>query len=308
MKIINNYQQFPKNKTRIATIGMFDGLHLGHQKLLEKVVKETAQKKGESLLFSFDTHPRIVLFNDENIQLLSTKEEKRSLLQNTAIDYYVPLPFTKEFARMTAFEFVRDILVNQYAIDILIVGYDHHFGKNREGNFEQLKEFSHMFDFEVKQFSAVDFDGLTISSTKIRKALNEGRIRKANAMLGYDYGLAGKVIHGKGKGEGLGFPTANLEVEKYKLIPKNGVYIAEASIENDFYPAMVNIGWQPTLDGKKYRVEAHLLDFEKNIYGEILNLKFKKRLRDEKKFESTAYLQLQLQKDKKATQSFFGLR
>ncbi len=305
MKSIQNSSEIDHSKPLVATIGMFDGVHLGHQKLIEFVTKRAKEIEGNSLLFSFAEHPRIVLYNDENIALLTPQKEKENRLQHTELTYYYPMPFDKEFAKLTAFEFVRDVLVNQFNIDELIVGYDHQFGKNREGNFEQLQEYAEIFDFQVAQFPAVYFDDLEISSTKIRKALKAGEIHKANAMLGYEYCLQGMVVKGKSVGSSMGFPTANLELPNYKLIPKNGVYIAEAELQNQFFQVMVNIGMQPTFDANKLRIEAHLLDFNQEIYGEDLKIYLKKYLRAEQQFSNKEALKSQLEKDQLATQNYF---
>ncbi len=306
METIQYSKKFQSNGPLVATIGMFDGVHLGHQQLLSQVVKKAQEMGGSSALFSFDQHPRIVLYQDDNIELLTPENEKVNHLEKTLIDYYIPLHFTENFAQLSAFEFVRDILVNQYNVQFLLVGHDHHFGKNREGSFEQLEEYSHMFEFQCMQFPAVDFDGKTISSTKIRNALHEGNVHTANAMLGYDFELIGKVVQGKSKGKLLGFPTANIVLPTYKLIPKKGVYIAEAALDTQFYEAMVNIGTQPTLTGKQMQIEAHLLNFSEEIYEKNLTLRLKKYLREEEKFESQEALKNQLLRDREKVKLYFN--
>ncbi len=306
MKVLQNPSELNTTYQRIATMGMFDGVHLGHQKLLETLHKTAQKNEGKSILFSFDQHPRIVLFDDNNIKLLNSPEEKIKRLESTNINYYVPLQFTKEFAKMSAFEFVRDILVNEYQVDTLIVGYDHHFGRNREGNYEQLLEYADMFGFHVEQFPPISIEEQTISSTKIRKAILDGNIPLANAMLGYDYPLSGKVIKGKGVGRTLGFPTANLEVYSYKLNPKNGVYVVEVFVDQQVYLGMLNVGNQPTVFGKQSQIEVNILDFDTDIYGKEIGLSLKEFIREEQKFESTETLIAQIQKDEEYTRANFG--
>ncbi len=305
MKTILRPEQLNNNTPKIATIGMFDGVHLGHQKLLSYLVEEAQKTQQESIVFSFDQHPRIVLYDDGNLRLLNTVEEKKQKLQQCGIDYYVPLPFTSGFAKLSAFEFVRDVLINQFQIDVLMVGHDHHFGRNREGNYEQLLEFTEIFNFEVKQFPAISLGDQTISSTKIRKALQEGKIDLAEAMLGYEYPLAGEVVQGKKIGTELGFPTANLSVNPYKLIPKDAVYIVEAEHDNQFYEAMLHIGNQPSFNGDKKQIEVHLLDFDQDVYGETITVCFKKRLRENIFFPEKEKLIKQLNLDKEATRKYF---
>ena len=261
MKIIRSITAFNSSEKTIVTIGTFDGIHIGHQKILKDLIK-TAKKEGKkSVLLTFFPHPRMVLQKDNKILLLNTIEEKSGLLEKMGLDYLIIHPFSKEFSRLTALDFVRDILVNKLNTSRLIIGYDHHFGKNREGNIHQLKEYSLLYDFKVEEIPAQDIDDVSVSSTKIRTALKEGNLKTANNYLGYHYMINGTVVSGKKLGGTIGFPTANLEIkEPYKLIPKTGVYIIKTHINTVLYIGIMNIGFNPTVLGKHQTIEAHLFN------------------------------------------------
>ena len=247
----------------------------------------------------------MVLQKDVSIQLLNTIEEKSSLLEKMGLDYLIIHPFSKEFSRLTALDFVRDILVNQLNTSRLIIGYDHHFGKNREGNIHQLREYSLLYDFKVEEIPAQDIDDVSVSSTKIRKALQEGNLKTANNYLGYNYMLNGTVINGKKLGGKIGFPTANLDIkEAYKLVPKTGVYVIKTTINNVLFSGMMNIGFRPTVSGKHQTIEAHLFDFDKDLYGKNITIELLYFLRDEKKFDSVEDLIVQLHLDKENAISY----
>ncbi|MDA9328481.1 bifunctional riboflavin kinase/FAD synthetase [Flavobacteriaceae bacterium] len=288
-------------------MGTFDGIHIGHQKILKDLIK-TAKKEGKkSVLLTFFPHPRMVLQKDNKILLLNTIEEKSGLLEKMGLDYLIIHPFSKEFSRLTALDFVRDILVNKLNTSRLIIGYDHHFGKNREGNIHQLKEYSLLYDFKVEEIPAQDIDDVSVSSTKIRTALKEGNLKTANNYLGYHYMLNGTVVSGKKLGGTIGFPTANLEIkEPYKLIPKTGVYIIKTHINTVLYTGIMNIGFNPTVLGKHQTVEAHLFDFNEDLYGKEIMIEFIYFLREEHKFKSIEELVVQLNIDKENAISYLS--
>lgn len=307
MKIIRSITAFNSSEKTIVTIGTFDGIHVGHQKILKDLIK-TAKKEGKkSVLLTFFPHPRMVLQKDNKILLLNTIEEKSGLLEKMGLDYLIIHPFSKEFSRLTALDFVRDILVNKLNTSRLIIGYDHHFGKNREGNIHQLKEYSLLYDFKVEEIPAQDIDDVSVSSTKIRTALKEGNLKTANNYLGYHYMLNGTVVSGKKLGGTIGFPTANLEIkEPYKLIPKTGVYIIKTHINTVLYTGIMNIGFNPTVLGKHQTIEAHLFDFNEDLYGKEIMIEFIYFLREEHKFKSIEELVVQLNIDKENAISYLS--
>ena len=305
MITIQNISNFSTQEKTFVTIGTFDGVHFGHQKILEKLVSEAKQAGKKSVLLTFFPHPRMVLQKDASIELINTINERAKLLEKTGLDYLIIHPFSKEFSRKTALEFVRDILVNQFNISKLIIGYDHHFGKNREGNIQQLTEYSHLYDFKVEEIPAQDIDDVSVSSTKIRRALASGNLKTANNYLGYNFMLNGKVVNGKKLGGTIGYPTANIDVEEtYKLIPKTGVYVVKSSIENKTIFGMMNIGNRPTVNGNHQTIEVHFFDFNKDLYGKNLTIDLIYFLRNEEKFDSIDSLILQLKKDEEVSRDY----
>ena len=288
-------------KNPAVTIGTFDGVHLGHQKIINQLKEAAASVDGESVIFTFYPHPRMVLFPDDNgIKLLSTEEEKKDLLAKMGVDHLIIHPFTKKFSRITYTEYVRDILVNKLKVKKLIIGYNHQFGRNREGTFQKLKALAPIYKFELERIPAQLLNKVEISSTKIRKALEAGDAKTANKYLGYEYSINGKVVKGKGLGKELGYPTANVQVnDKYKLIPADGIYVVTAEYQNKIYNGMMSIGFNPTIsrDNKK-TIEVNLFDFNKDIYGEDIRIFFKQKIRDEKKFENLDALKKQIDADK----------
>lgn len=282
-----------------VTIGSFDGLHKGHMSILKQLVEEASQKGLKSLVFTFDPHPRTVLSQGAPLQLLSTLEEKKNNLEQLGIDYLVIFPFDLEFSRLSARDFVTTILVKGLHTKKIIIGYDHRFGRNRNADIDDLIEFGKEFNFEVQQIQAKQIDAISISSTKIRNALQEGSISTANSYLGYHYCLSGTVVKGNQLGRTLGYPTANIQVdESLKLIPYQGVYIAKSTIDNEEVYGMMNIGTKPTVDGKVQSIEIHYFNFEQNLYDRSLKIELLHRLRDEQKFETIKQLEEQLQIDK----------
>mgnify|MGYP000962046725 FL=1 len=300
MEIIHSLSNYHHTEKTVVTIGTFDGVHIGHQKIIEQVVK-TAKKLGKkSVLLTFFPHPRMVLQKDASIELINTIDERAHLLSKTGLDFLIIHPFSIAFSRLTALDFVRKILVNQLNTSKLIIGYDHHFGKNREGNLEQLTEYSHLYNFTVEEIPAQDINDVAVSSTKIRKALSEKNIKTANKYLGYNFMLSGTVINGKQLGGKIGFPTANLSIkEAYKLIPKTGVYLVKSMIGTKTIFGMMNIGFRPTIEGKHQTIEIHFFDFKENLYTKDLTVEILFFLRDEEKFDSVEKLILQLKEDEK---------
>ncbi len=305
MNTIQNIANFSTTEKTYITIGTFDGVHFGHQKIIEKLVVEAKKAGKKSVLLTFFPHPRMVLQKDNSLELINTIEERAELLEKTGLDYLIIHPFSKEFSRMNALEFVRDILVNQLNVSKLIIGYDHHFGKNREGNINQLTEYSHLYDFTVEEILAQDIDDVSVSSTKIRKALLEGNIKTANSYLGYNFTLKGLVVSGKKLGSKIGYPTANINIkESYKLIPKTGVYVVKATIDNTTVFGIMNIGTRPTVNGDYRTIEVHFLDFNKDLYDTTLTVELLYFIRDEVKFDSIDALINQIKKDEVAARNY----
>lgn len=305
MKTFHNINNFTSKRRTIVTLGTFDGVHLGHRTILQKLKNAGIQDNLETAVLTFFPHPRMVLQQENEIKLLSTIEEKIDLIENNGIENLIVHPFDKEFSRLTAEEFVKNILVDKLNIKKIIIGYDHRFGRNRTATIEDLIEFGKIYDFEVEQITAEEINDVTISSTKIRNALNDGNITYANKLLGYSYSISGKVIQGNKIGRTLGFPTANIYIkEEYKLIPKNGVYIVSSYIHNKLVYGMMNIGNKPTLTNNEYSLEVHFFDINTNLYDSFLTITLIDRIRDEKKFENLVELKNQIEKDRLFCQSF----
>ena len=305
MTTIQNIANFSTSEKTYVTIGTFDGVHFGHQKIIEKLVLEAKKANRKSVLLTFFPHPRMVLQKDNSLELINTIEERANLLEITGLDYLIIHPFSIAFSRMSALAFVRDILVNQLHISKLIIGYDHHFGKNREGNIIQLTEYSHLYDFKVEEIPAQDIDAVSVSSTKIRNALAEGSLKTANSYLGYNFMLSGTVVNGKQLGGKIGYPTANINVkETYKLIPKTGVYVVLSKIQERNVYGMMNIGNRPTINGNHQTIEVHFFDFNADLYGQNLQIELLYFLRDEEKFDTIESLIIQLKKDEQTARAF----
>lgn len=306
MKIIHSIFDFTPDQKTYVTIGTFDGVHIGHQKIIEKLVLEAKANQKKSVLLTFFPHPRMVLQKEASIKLLNTIDERAALLEKTGLDYLIIHPFSKEFSRLKALDFVRDILVNKLNISKLIIGYDHHFGKNREGNIEQLTEYSYLYDFSVEEIPVQDIDDVAVSSTKVRRALANGELKTANKYLGYNFSLIGKVISGKQLGGKIGFPTANIDLtEDYKLIPKTGVYLVKSFINTKEVYGMMNIGNRPTVNGDYQTIETHFFDFNKDLYNTNITIELIYFLREERKFDSIEHLTDQLKKDEKIAREHF---
>ncbi|MBT0811700.1 bifunctional riboflavin kinase/FAD synthetase [Litoribacter ruber] len=307
MRIYEGLDNLPEIKNAVVTSGTFDGVHLGHQKILSRIREIADQVQGETVLITFWPHPRLVLYpNEHNLRLLSTFEEKSKLLRQFGLDHLVTIPFTKAFSQLTSEEFIQKVLIEKLKTKKLVIGYDHRFGKNREGGFEHLKENIDKYGFELEEISREDIDQVGISSTKIRKALEEGRIETANEFLGRPYELNGIVIKGQQIGRSIGFPTANIHIPNdYKLIPSDGAYAVTASVRENQYEGMLNIGNRPTVDGQSKTVEVNLFGFSDNLYDERISINFIHYLRPEKKFANLEALKAQLKEDKKSAEDIF---
>jgi riboflavin kinase/FMN adenylyltransferase len=301
---ISNYDK--KHPTAI-TIGTFDGVHIGHRKILERLINDAKKTNLRSTVLTFFPHPRMVLQKDTEIRLLNTIQEKIKILEHIGLDYLIIHPFTLEFSRISSTEFVRDILVNELKAKKIIIGYDHRFGRNRNANIQDLFAFGNTFNFEVEEIAAQEIDDVSVSSTKIRNALINGDIKTANEYLGYNYMLTGVVKKGKGLGRQLSFPTANLFIaEKYKLIPKNGVYVVKSILNGKLFYGMMNIGFNPTVDGSTKSIEIHFFDFNSDLYGQNIQVDIIERIRDDHQFKSLEELKTQLLEDKETSISIIS--
>lgn len=300
MKIYHQLSDFHPPDFSVVTSGTFDGVHLGHQKILQRLRELASRKGGETILLTYWPHPRLILQPEQSgLKILSTLTEKIKLLAELGIDHLIILPFTKELSQMSSQEFIREILVDKIQTKTLVIGYDHKFGKNREGSFEYLTQHSHLFGFSIEEISRQDVDDLAVSSTKIRTALSLGEISTANKYLGRPYSLSGQVVKGEQIGRSIGFPTANIQVkDEQKLLPCDGAYAVIVHVNSQPYPAILNIGDRPTVAGKVKTVEVHLLDFEGDLYGQELQVFFHEFLRKEKKFENLTALKNQLSMDR----------
>ena len=307
LNIFHSINDFRSTKKTIITLGTFDGVHIGHKKILEKVLQNTDDGQYESLVLTFFPHPRMVLQGDSDIKLLNTINEKIDLLQEIGIENLVIHPFDETFSRLTAEEFVKTILVDRLQIHKIIIGYDHRFGRNRTANIDDLINYGEQYGFEVEQISVQEINEISVSSTKIRQALSEGNMTLANDYLGYDYFITGTVVQGKQLGRTINFPTANLAIqENYKLIPQNGVYIVKSTIENKQVYGMMNIGMNPTVNGQNRSIEIHYFDFDAYLYDKEIRVSIVHRIRSEQKFESFELLKSQLEKDKKTALNYLN--
>lgn len=306
MKIFSSIGEFKTDKKVVATLGTFDGVHIGHQMIIKKLVDAAKELDAESLVLTFFPHPRMVLKQDHGIRLLNTLEEKQELLAHLGLDNLVVQKFDLDFANLTAEEFVKQVLVDTFNISKIIIGYDHRFGKNRTADIHDLKRFGAFYGFEVEEISAQEIDHVSISSTKIRTALEEGNIALANEFLGHAYHFSGKVIHGKKLGRTLGFPTANFEIsESYKMIPQNGIYVVESEIEGERVKGMMSIGINPTFVNHPHTIEVNFLDWSGDLYNKTLKVRILDRIRDEQKFNSLEELITCLKQDELATRAYF---
>ena len=300
MKVTYGLNNFKTISCAVATTGTFDGVHLGHRKILNQLVAKAKKVGGESVLLTFSPHPRIVLQPDIELELLSSENEKISLLEKTGIDHLIIHPFTREFSRTQSLDFVREFLVNKIGVKHLVIGYDHHFGRNREGSFDHLKEFGPIYGFEVEEIAAFDIDQVNVSSTKIRNALAEGNVELANMYLGAPYSISGRVIKGNQIGRTIGFPTANIECDfMQKLLPADGVYAGKLHVNGHTYNAMANLGSRPTIGSKQRKLEVHCIGTDIHLYESEVRFELYKFLRGIEEFANLEALKKQLEVDKK---------
>jgi riboflavin kinase / FMN adenylyltransferase len=301
MRVFYSLDDLPHFKNAVFTQGTFDGVHLGHQKILKTLHEEKIRINGESILMTFWPHPRLMLYPDDNhLKLLQTLPEKLKILEQCGIDNVIVIKFDQSFGKMTADDFVLNVLIQKIKIKTAIFGYDHRFGKGRMGDIKLLEAYSEIHDFNVIQIGAEDIDKITISSSKIRQALLNGDILLANQYLGRHYSFSGTIIKGMQLGRTIGFPTANIELDDpIKLLPLNGVYLVKSTINNVLYHGMLNIGTNPTIEHKGFTIEVHFFEMNEDIYGQFVEIVLIERLRDEKKFSSLEELSLNLQLDKK---------
>ena len=304
MKIIKNLQDYHQKTPLALSIGMFDGVHIGHQSIINQLNTVAKDKNLESAILTFWPHPRTIFYPNDDLKLLNTIEEKTYFLQKHSIQNLILQDFSEDFRNLTGAEFVKQILVEKLNVKHLIIGHDHTFGKNRSGDFGLLKKMSSEYDFEVEQVEAVDFQKKNISSTQIRNALLEGNVKEANEMLGYVYSVSGEVVHGKKIGRTIGYPTANIVADPAKLLPKKGAYIVDVFVKNKHYKGMLSIGTNPTVNGNSLSTEVYILDFNGDIYDEIISVNFRDFLHDEIKFESLEKLIERLDEDKLITANY----
>lgn len=311
MKIYNHIDEFKQIHNAVVTIGTFDGVHIGHQKIISRLLEVARQKGGETVILTFFPHPRMILHPDDlNIKLISTMDEKAERLANLGIDHLIITPFTRDFSNLSAQEYIKEVLVDKIGTKQIIIGYDHRFGKDRMGGLEELQKFASDFGFEVEEIPEQDINDVSVSSTKIRNAILSGDVKTARDFLGYAFQLTGKVIKGDQLGRTLGFPTANLFIEEnYKLIPADGIYAVSVEFKSsgtqqNSVKGMAYIGHRPTINGMTRNIEVNIFDFNEDIYGQIIRINFLEHLRGDQKFDSLDELREQLIKDEKAARSF----
>lgn len=299
----NSLENFNPDFKTIVTIGTFDGVHFGHKYIIEHLNKIAEREGGQSVLLTFDPHPRHVLYEDQHdLKLLNTLEEKKNQLEELELKNFVVQNFTKEFSRMKYVHFVRDVLVKKLNVDHLVIGYDHHFGRNREGSINELNELSSLYNFTLEQIPPQKKNNVSVSSTKIRTLLNKGNIERANKYLGYEYMLSGNVVHGDKMGRTINYPTANIKVDRNKLIPKAGVYLVKIIFQSEDFFGMLNIGVETQ------KIEVHVFNFLKDIYGQKITIKLINRLRDGVNFKNSQALKKQLQNDEKKCKAILGIK
>ena len=298
MKIYRSINEYNVDKRSVVTIGTFDGLHHGHQKIFKRVINSSKNKNLSSVVLTFFPHPRIILNKYNDIKMIDTLDEKILHINKIGIDSLIIHPFDKNFSLLSANQFIKDYLVEKLKMKHIIIGYDHRFGKGREASVTDLKNYASDYDFTVEEIQAQEIEKIAISSTKVRNSINNGNLKTTEKYLGRYFNLTGKVIKGDGLGKRIMYPTANIFIkEKYKIIPKDGVYLIKTFIKNKFYNGMMNIGHRPTIGANEKSLEVHLFNFNKDIYGEQISVDIISKIRDEKKFSSIEALKDQLVKD-----------
>ena len=305
MKVYNHISEFPKDHKTCVTIGTFDGVHTGHRKILNRLMDSAKKNQYQSTLLTFFPHPRMVLQQNTDLKLINTMKEKKMILAETGLDNLIIHPFSKEFSRLTAQEYVKGVLVDELNTKQVIIGYDHRFGRNRTADINDLQKYGQQYNFSVDKISKQEIDDVAISSTKIRESLASGQIKKANEYLEKPFFMTGTVVKGYGRGKDFGFPTANLSIEEdYKLIPNNGVYVSSSIINDQKYYGLTNIGTNPTVNGTQRSIETYFIDFDGDLYNQELSVSLLHKLRDEKKFDNVEFLKQAMQKDKKQALAF----
>ena len=298
MKIYRSIEDYDEDKRSVVTIGTFDGIHLGHQKILSRLIKSSKNKDLNSVVLTFFPHPRIILNKYNEVKMIDTLDEKIIHLNEIGIDSLIIHPFDRNFSLLSANQFIKDFLVDKLKIKHIIIGYDHRFGKGREASVTDLKNYANDYDFTVEEIKAQEIEKITVSSTKIRNSINQGDIKTTEKYLGRYFNLTGKIVKGDGLGKKINYPTANIFIEEtYKIIPKDGVYLVETIIEDKLFNGMMNIGHRPTIGTNVKSIEVHLFNFNEDIYGKVISIKMISKIRDEKKFSSIEALKEQLVKD-----------
>jgi len=307
LRVYRNIEEFENKHNAIVTTGTFDGVHYGHQKIIARLKEVAVQSQGETVIITFFPHPRLVLFPEDNdLKLINTMDEKIALLEKAGIDHLIIIPFTKEFSRLSSLEFIQQIIVDKIGTKKLVIGYDHHFGKNREGSFEHLKHYAPEYGFEVEEIPGQDINDVAVSSTKIRNAILNGDVTTANSYLGYPFNITGSVKKGDQIGRTIGYPTANIQVpETYKLIPGDGIYAVKVNVHHKDYYGMLYIGNRPTVNGLSKVIEVNIFDFNQDIYDENIKVEFHKYIRGDKKLKGLDELKSALAEDEVASRTFF---
>ena len=304
MKTIHGIENFPADEASIVTIGTFDGVHLGHQQILKQLIDTSRKSKLKSVLLTFFPHPRMVLQPDISMRLIQTIQEREKALQKTGLDYLVVHPFSTEFSRLSADDYVKQILVEQLNVRKVVVGYDHRFGRNRTASLEDMYHYADIHEFEVIEINAEKIESTAVSSTKIRKAIDEGNIELANTYLGHSFTIEGMVIDGDKRGRELSYPTANIDLQnQHKIVPKQGVYLVKSKLKGRVVYGMMNIGTKPTFDTTMPSIEVHFLDWNGDLYGQAVQVELLKWVREERKFSSVEELQTQIQADEQYCRS-----
>ena len=302
MQVHTDINAFKGVQRPVLTTGTFDGVHRGHRKIIERLIERAKREGGESVLFTFHPHPRMVLFpSDNDLKLLNTQPEKIALLEAAGLDHLLVVPFSRQFSRMHATDYVRDVLVGAIGVRSVVIGYDHRFGRNREGDLQLLHQLGERFDFNVEEIPAQEVDHIKVSSTKIRHALSDGEVRSANELLGYRYPITGVVVKGDQLGRKLGYPTANIgAIDAFKLVPGDGVYAVRVELKEGGYDGMMYIGERPTLEGSagQRNAEVNIFDLDRDLYGEAITVRFIERIRPDIRFNGLDELKHQLGMDR----------
>ena len=304
MKTIHGIENYPSDEASIVTIGTFDGVHMGHQQILKQLIDTSQKSKLKSVLLTFFPHPKVVLQPDISMNLIQTIQEREKALENTGLDYLVIHPFSIEFSRLSADDYVKQILVEQLNVRKVVVGYDHRFGRNRTASLEDMYHYADIYDFEVIEIDAKKINSTAVSSTKIRKAIDDGNIELANNYLGHPFSIEGMVVHGDKRGRELSYPTANIDLQnQHKIVPKQGVYLVKSKFNDRVVYGMMNIGTKPTFDTTMPSIEVHFMDWNGDLYGQEIQVELLKWVRDERKFKTAKELQTQIQMDEQNCRS-----